>query len=345
MKQLVFFANLIIALILIVKFSSCEIEPVDPGDNTEIVETNCDQECDSIENLLFNFGFESVQLTQAGTKAYFSGVDTAFPSQNNWEDWSSNSIDGEIFIQYEEGDSTQRLAQIVCDPENANNNVLSFNIIEPHINIANPFANNKSRVQLNFDNANCLKEYYQTCKMYFPTDEMNHLKQYSQGIYWLSIFEFWNNKNWGEEEDFPFRITVGFYKKPGAGEDLVLRTKADQFDENNDREFDVIWEERATDFPISFGKWMDVEMYVLEGDETTGRFYLAITPEGESKIVLFDKTGFTKHPDDDCPDGFKNIQPLKWYTNAAITNHMKNSGYALKMYWDDLVVYKNKEPN
>ncbi len=87
-----------------------------------------------------------------------------------------------------------------------------------------------------------------------------------------------------------------------------------------------------------------MEVYILEGKGEEGRFFMSITNKRGVKTTLFDVKDYTLHPNEQCPDGFKNIQPLKWYTSDDISNFMKEGGYGLEVYWDDLEVYRNKKP-
>ncbi len=299
---------------------------------------NCGEPCSYPNELLFNFGFENVSVIQDGNKAYITGVDTAFSNNNNWGDWQINPI-GNLVINYEDGDISERKASIVSDPVNTNNNVLLFNISSPNVyNGKNPY---KARIQMNFDNTSCIKEYYQKCRMYLPQPNMDYLKQYPESIYWLSVFEFWNNANWTKEK-FPFRVTVGLSKESGVGKELFFTATADK--DKSIGGFEVIWKESAEHFTIPFGHWMEIELYILEGDENTGKFFMAVTPDGGTKQILFDINNWTQHPNEKCPDGYTHFQPLKWYTSAELVNYMKAGGYALQIYWDDWRVYRNRTP-
>ncbi len=298
----------------------------------------CNIECDYPEELLYNFGFEDVTVQQEATTATIGGTDQGFPSHNNWDDFLDNP-EGELWINYQEGNATDRLAEIVPDPEDPSNSVLKFNINKPHI--TNNFGvPEKARVQMNFYNKECLREYYQTCKVYLPQASMDHLRQYDGFITWLSIFEFWNNANWTNEGNAA-RINVTIGKDKNPGDPLFFRARAEKAVGNN---FDTLWDHRVLDYPVPVGQWMEIELYLLEGDEQSGRFYMAVTPEGGSKEVIFDIYDITQYPDEDCPDGFKHLQVLKWYTSEAIASHMESGGVPLDIYWDDVVVERNRVP-
>ena len=302
--------------------------------------TNCGLECTQNEELLFNFGFEDVLLSQNDNRAEISGIDAGYTSNNNWNEWNSTADNpaGTISIYYEDGDISQRTAELTSDPLDASNQVLHYKI-----NSTNVSKNNKpskSRIQMELHDTECIKEYYQTVKIMLPSS-MTILEDYPDKIHWLSIFEFWNNGNWTNEK-YPFRITVGLNKISTASDNLHLKVDAQTFKKPNN--FKTIWEETATSFDIPFDQWMELELYVLEGDESNGRFYLAVTPDGSAKQVLFDINNTTQHPKEKCPDGFTHIHPLKWYTSHELTDFAKGEGESLEIYWDDWRVWRNKTP-
>ncbi len=299
---------------------------------------NCGVECTQPPNeKLFNFGFEGVTIQQAGNSAYISGTDTAYPDHNQWDAFRDNP-DGTLSIYYEDGDLSQRRAAVVPAPDNPENHVLLFEIAEPNVKKG---RRKKARVQMQFHQTRCIQEYYQTCRLYLPKASMEYLTQYPEPIHWLTLFEFWNNANWTREKH-PFRIAVGLWKAAGVGQSLFFHVKAEV--DKSLGGFDPIWEEVNERAPLLFDRWLTITLYVREGDADHGRFYMAVTPDGGQKQVLFDIRNFTQHPKETCPDGYTHIHPMKLYTSDAVVNHMKAGGRKLQVYWDDWVVYRNKKP-
>jgi hypothetical protein len=87
---------------------------------------------------------------------------------------------------------------------------------------------------------------------------------------------------------------------------------------------------------LPFGRWVTLEYYFRQGNASNGRFYMAMVPDGEARRVLFDVSGWTQHPKDPAPDGLNNLNQVKLYTSKAVIDHVRNSGGALQIYWDDL---------
>ena len=301
---------------------------------------NCGLECDNQnEELLFQTGFETTTLTNGEYfNVDFNGLDPNFSEKSDWTEFKSNSKIGYVEIGYEDGNDNQRKASIVDDPDNSSNKVLKYQLFEPHIKVG---SNKKGRIQLSVHDNKCIKELYQKVKLKFHPD-MAFLKDRSQKLYWFTLFEFWNNGAWTKEK-YPFRISVNLYKEEGSGQDINFRVKSD-YQNCRTCKWKEVWGETATSFPIEFGQWMDLEIYLKEGDENGGRFYMAVTPEGESKQVLFDISNTTQHPKEKCADGFTHFEAMKVYTSDDNIKYMNEGNKELSLFWDDWQLYLNKQP-
>jgi len=300
---------------------------------------NCGKDCDEVEEQIFQTGFNNTSISDITDQwKDIHGIDSAYNEYNNWDELDEHPLIGDFKINMEDGTPSQRGFEITSDPEDETNNVLRFYIKEPHIREA---AKKKSRVQADVNSNNCIKEFYQTVRVYLPKD-MAYLQEWDDSFYWLSIFEIWNNANWTKEK-FPFRVNVNI-TKPEKGKVNSLRLHAKGDVNKRIGKWVPEWEQTAENFELPIGKWMTIEIYIKEGDNETGRFYLTVTPDGEEKQVVFNITNYTQHPDENCPDGFSHIHPLKFYTSAELTNYMKDAGKNLEIYWDDWSMWAYKKP-
>lgn len=299
---------------------------------------NCGVACNENEELLFQTGFSNTTLTNGPYQnAEFAGADPGFTEKNDWSAFVENPSVGYVEIGYEDGDDNQRMAQIKADPDSAGNQVLSFKINEPHIKEG---SHQKGRVQLSINDNQCIREIYQTVRLKLHPD-MAYLKEWDERMPWFTLFEFWNNATWSNEKK-TFRVTVNLFKDAtGPVDEIHFHAKSDH-QKCNVCDWKGDWEEEATNFSVPFGVWMDLELYLLEGDETNGRFYMSVTPEGGTKTVLFDITNRTHHEKEKCPDGFTHFQPMKMYTSDQVINYMKAGGKNLEIFWDDWKIYRNK---
>ena len=107
-----------------------------------------------------------------------------------------------------------------------------------------------------------LKEFSYSVRLFVP-ESMSVLRDYPNAINWLTIAELWNDPAWTSNEDneYALRVTVGIGKNAGVGEDLYFRISTDDFSHTRtgkNRKYRQIHLEidRATHFPIPFGKWL-----------------------------------------------------------------------------------------
>ncbi|MDG1333996.1 MAG: hypothetical protein P8P74_16790 [Crocinitomicaceae bacterium] len=299
---------------------------------------NCGLDCGSqSEELLFQTGFKNTVLTNGEySNVNFSGTDPNYANQSNWGDFIDHSNIGFVEIGYEDGEDSQRKASIVEDPGSIGNDVLKFELLEPHIKEG---SNYKGRVQLTVHDNQCMKEIHQTVKMKLHPD-LAYFEERSDRLYWFTLFEFWNNAAWTKEKK-TFRVSVNLYKEEGVGSPINFRVKSDT-QKCRTCNWKEVWGETATSFPIVYGEWMEIELYIKEGDDENGRFYMAVTPENGVKTVLFDIENTTQHPKEKCADGFTHFEAMKIYTSEDEINYMKDGNKELSIFWDDWELYVNK---
>jgi hypothetical protein len=109
----------------------------------------------------------------------------------------------------------------------------------------------------------------------------------------------------------------------------TLNTTTDNWNE-------PLWLALNEEVEVPVGRWVTLEYYFREGNASTGRFYMAMVPDGEARRVLFNVGGWTHHPGDPSPDGLNHLNPVKLYTSKSVIDHVRSRGGALQVYWDDL---------
>ncbi|HCB62585.1 MAG TPA: hypothetical protein DHV29_09470 [Bacteroidales bacterium] len=297
---------------------------------------NCKCECNDAEQLVFQTGFNGTEISERTTYTDgFAGNDTL--ALSDWSAFANNENIGEVYINYEDGGNSQRKATIEADPDDSSNPVLCFTINEPHIREG---GHKKGRVNTLLTGNKCFRELYQTIRLKLHSD-LAVLKQWDEKFDWLTLFECWNNSDLHHESK-RFRISVGLIKpNAGAGGNVFFHVSATQWKTTR---WDVVWEQTNENIPVSFGQWMNIEMYVKEGDDNNGRFFLALISDTGERQILFDVANFTHHPSEKCPDGFTDFNPQKLYTSDDLINYMKDNGKKLSVYWDDWKLYLNKRP-
>ena len=297
--------------------------------------------------LLFNSGFEKGSTVvhksdSPSTDDDIIGKDQSVSGPNDWmEDIDKSPKLGYFSLQYQGGDTTMRFARIIPEPGNPKNKVLHFWVNQANVD------GMKSRIQANIyadksKKTEGIKEFYQSVKLYLPAD-MEVVKSFPEKISWLTILEVWNNIQW-VDDPYPYRLTVGIGKPGPEKSELHFMVDAEDY-EYGDKKYVKLWHEMNTAIDVPIGKWFTLEYYIREGNTQNGRLYMAITPEGGKKQVIFDIANFTHNSKDPNRDVITLWNPMKLYTSKKLVDFARSQGKALQFYWDDFTVWRNRQPN
>jgi hypothetical protein len=288
------------------------------------------------QNLLFQSGFQNDTVVQRNEDADIVGADRTLPDRNDWvKDLDNHPNIGNFNLQYQGGDASMRFAKIIPEPGNPANQVLHFWLNESNV------GGSKGRIQANLYGNNGLKEFRQSVRMFLPADFAT-VRTYPKKIDWLTIAEFWNNITWSQSIPYRFRITLGIGKPTEKESDLffILDAQDCELFPNGSQKYTTLWSESNEQVKLPIGKWFTMEYYYKEGDSQNGKFYLAITPEGGQKQVVFDLTKLTHNSQDPNPDGVGDFNPLKLYTSKDLINYMRSKNKTLQIFWDDFKLWK-----
>lgn len=292
--------------------------------------------------LIFQSGFEpDSRVVPRGSDADITGTDKSLKDHNDWvKDLDDNPNIGNFSIQYQGGDSSMRYAKIIPEPGNPSNHVLLFWLDQPNV------EGSKGRIQGNLYGNNGLYEFYQSERV-FLHDDFNTVRIFPNKISWLTIAEFWNNITWSQSVPYRFRITLGIGKPVATESDLyfILDGQDCELFADGSQKYTTVWSETNQSFKVPVGKWFTLEYYYKEGNAQNGKFYMAITPEGDSKHVIFDLTRITHNTQDPHPDGVGDFNPIKLYTSKGLIDFMHSKGKTLQIYWDDFRLWKDKKPD
>jgi len=292
--------------------------------------------------LIFHSGFEadSKVIIRSNGDADISGIDKSFPDHNDWiESFDNHPNIGNFNLQYQGGDTTMRYAKVIPEPGNPSNQVLKFWLDAPNV------SGSKGRIQGNIYGNNGLYEFYQSVRV-FLHDDFNTVREFPKAVHWLTIAEFWNNITWNQNVPYRFRITLGIGKEAGAGDKLhfILDAQDCELFETGGQKYTTIWAETNKEIEVPVGSWFTLDLYYKEGNEKTGKFYLAMTSGKNEKRMIFDLTRVTHNTTDPKPDGVGDFNPIKLYTSKELIGFMHSKGKTLQMYWDDYSLWKNKRP-
>lgn len=246
-------------------------------------------------------------------------------------------------IQYEGGTAAQRSARVVVDPVRAGNRMMEFRVDEPNVRSSGTDTR-KSRVQMNLYGNEGAQEVYLSVRM-FVYPEMDALRRFPRPFQWLTISEWWNDAPWTGEAH-PFRITVNLQKtEPDPQAPLRFAVEAQAMRPGrSDFAGADLWRAVDSQGSVPIGQWLRLDYYFREGNAVSGRFALAITPDGGARRVVFDERRPTHHPDALRLDGLRHLNPIKLYTSAPLTEHLRSQGAALRLGWDDVTVQACSKP-
>ncbi len=287
--------------------------------------------------LVFQSGFEgSCKVIPYGAvNNKITGTDNTLPGLNDWDEIEERISNSHITINYTGGDSTRRYARIIPEPGNPSNKVFQFWLNDSWLASENQ---QKARVQVDwYGIKEGYREFYQSVRV-FLTNDFNALKKFPKRISWLTLSEFWNNEWWVKGEPHGFRITLGIGKPASNESELNFILNAEDAGQKE------VWRGDNTNVKVPVGKWFTMEYYIKQGGKEEGRFYMAITPDGGSRQVVFDITNYTHNTKDPAPNGFTGYNPMKLYTSKEIVSFMKADNKTLEVYWDDFKLWKNKRP-
>ena len=318
--------------------------PTDPAGNNGSEKPELKVNYIPAGNVIFQSGFEAGSAgvpnpSDPGTIQDIVGKDLSFDTANDWSaDLDGYANFGDFAFQYAPGtNASERTAKIIDDPtrSDGSNKVLSYWLGSVGT------AADRGRIQSYFTGNEGLEEIYYTFRMYLHPD-LELIKQSFDSNGWFTISEFWNQPSWKDWTQYPFRVALNLTKEIGVDKPFNFRVSSQTTpitgDDSVAREFTTIWEDKNY-WSVPTGKWLECEIYYKEGDQNTGRFYFAVTPEGEAKKVLFNVTNWTHHPELPTAGGLTDFHPFKMYTSKELTNFVKDMGGALQIYWDDIAFY------
>lgn len=281
--------------------------------------------------LLFHSGFEpnTTLAQQQSNGSDIWGIDTRYGTHNDW----TNDLEGAPYncgftIQYQGGNDTMRLAEIVPDPMDSTNHVLHFWIKHPNV------EGKKGRVQGNVYNCETgFKSLWFRVKLLLPED-LDTLRHLPVTFKFFTLMEFWNNPGWSDPDN-GFRMTLNLQKVDSFSDKLHFGIHGQTYNKQSDK-YEDVWDEVNTDVDIPTQQWLSLDVRITEGVKSDdGMVYITMTPEGQdTKLIHFLQVD-THHPSASKVDGITHFNPFKLYTDAAMVNAMRFLGKRLHVYWDD----------
>lgn len=292
--------------------------------------------------IIFRSGFEpGTRVTPGLHRDDIIGTDHSVDPPNDWgNDLEGHSTIGSFSLQYQGGNRSDRLAQIIQDPTTTGNHVLHFWLHRPRT-VAGP-AGFKGRIQANLYDNNNLTEVYFRRRLYLHSD-FDLLQSYSEEVQWLTLEEMWATAGWVQHRH-PFRISLNLVKDAGRNKPLRLsvhgqRKTADGWWPG------TLWRATNTLFTVPSGEWITLTTYYRKGDAAEGRYCLTAQTDDMKRQVIFDLVVPTYDPQSLTAVPLTHWNPLKLYTSDNIVDHVRTSGGTLQLYIDDIAIWQEVPSN
>jgi hypothetical protein len=274
--------------------------------------------------LLFKSGFDSsTKITYTGLYPPWNISGTDASTSNNWVTtiYAIDNVE-KTYGNVENPWGTYSLAEIVADPENANNKVLHF------IAYDMPWKGsyyNSARISWSLiykSTGTLFTEGYTKYRMRFSAG-FGALANVSNAIDWLIISEIFEHNSALTPNDETYSLNLSIHKDWGNGQKIYWSVGSRYKDANYNWVYDYTtghgpsaWSATNKTVSVPIETWFTLEMYFKKGDATHGRYYVAITPDGGSKQCLFDITGYT-YSTLDSVNTVTDWSMLKLYTDMA----------------------------
>lgn len=243
-------------------------------------------------------------------------------------------------VFYEGGSERDRFARIDSDPQNRANRVLHYWLRNARVE-GQKKGRAKGRIQLDLGKLQ-LGSVFQRYRLYLHPD-LEWYRRMPAANGWFTINELWMGARW-RRHPYPFRLALGIAKPAGAGQPLyfIAAGEVSAGGAIGKGNWESVWTEVARNFEIPLGEWLDIEMGYRQGDRRSGRFYLAVRRQSDSRFTtLFDVRNWTYHPDSPQPVALSDWQPLKLYTHSRVIDFVRRGGGVTQLYFDDLEIYRD----
>jgi hypothetical protein len=318
-------------------------EPVDTESGRD---SSSENSLPGVPGLVFQSGFEPgtqhnfAEGSGAPCTDDLTGIDQSVSEKGDWELDLEGGDFGVGHFCFGGGDRSQRQVNLVPDPEDANNQVLHMQLIEPGENVSDDddiacngegSGKRKARAQHTLKESPALHSFDYRVRLRLGSG-MQVLVDAPYEITWMTIGEFWNNNS---AEDDSFRVTLNLVKPATAGAPFTFGLKTDT-QANGAHTWEAIYE-HVSDVVVPIEQWFILEVSVTEGDATTGRVIVHVTTADGVRHEVDDFTGWTVHPDG-TQDGFRDINTMKLYTSGDVMCGIKAAGHTLDAWWDDYAI-------
>ena len=232
-------------------------------------------------------------------------------------------------------------ATIITDPTDGGNKVVQFAVWRvEEVGAYSGAEDGPGRVEFDIYDAPWIPQVWLTYRIRLNPDLVAYT-DYPGTYTFFQIHEF-GTGSLSRDDTYTFRVSVAMQKvDSGTDKPITFYINGEKYIDPSGP-YVSVWIVAYTSYNIPFGTWLSAEVGWSLGDDTSGRFYYAVTPAGGSKEVICDVTNWTYNPD--IPGGeplyaLDNWNPMKLYYGHALADWFESQGVdTVKVYYDDFKI-------
>lgn len=253
-------------------------------------------------------------------------------------DWTAdiNSIDitkislaGGLYGNYDNTWGSHALAEITSDPDNASNRVLRYVIPDTPYNQAGWYQSARvSSAILYNSEGNTFSQGYIKYRMRLGAG-FQALMEIDGVVDWLVLSELFQYSAPGCQ---CARWNLNVHKNQSVGSPIFWRLSGQQMKDCG-TPGEYLWREANTEVAIPIETWFTLEMYFKKGFGSEGKFWVAITLDGQSRQIIFDVNNHTQHPVES--GHISDWAIFKLYLDGGIAHNAAANGTPLEIHYDD----------
>ncbi|MEN0110186.1 MAG: hypothetical protein AAF805_05645 [Planctomycetota bacterium] len=288
------------------------------------------------EPLRFTTDFDAGVTLEVGPKA--ATLRGGAEGSREWDALNRHSRIATARVYFAGNPAAAQLVALAADPAEPANRTLRFRV--DGANEVTPVTR-KCRVQFDLYRLRGVRTLYHRQRMRLG-EGFTTLRGYEAGFRWMTLAEYWNEGNWQPDDwPWPFRVSVNLIRDPGPNQPLRFSLHGQDKDKRRRDGWSTVWGQENDEVEVPTETWVTTEMYFRDGDDRTGRFVMAMTPDGGERRIVFNVTAWMHNPASDQPLSEATLwgcNPMKLYTSERTADHARARGQTLDIHWDDFRV-------
>jgi hypothetical protein len=226
---------------------------------------------------------------------------------------------------------------MVPDPAGSGRQVMMGRIINDD---PSQTATSRAQMTVSYKSTMNIPVYHTSHRMYMNPD-LKYLEQYNGVADWFSLVEIWTaqDPNMDGDPAGSARWGLSLHKGSTVGSPLYWHLYGEYMQPASVK-YQDFWAYDNKTFPIPFGQWFTLDIYLVRGTGSAGQFKITVTPDGGATTTVFNVNGTTEYPN--RPDLYlEDWQPFKLYIGDPWLSWMTNNGKNMSIYYNDYKWYKN----